>query len=330
MTKPVPSPDIRRTTGAADEPLAFLIGATAVGKSALALDVAERAGAAIVAMDSMQVYRGMDVGTAKPTAAERARVPHACLDLADPPERYDVQRYLADAEAALDEIRARGLRPLVVGGTGFYLKALVFGLFGGPAADLALRRSLQERARARGRSALHAELTVIDPAAAERIHPNDEKRVVRALEVWEQTGRTLSGWQAEWGWGGAAPPGRPRRIVGLRLEGAELDLRIGRRTTAMLDAGWAEEARCIRDEIGFGPTSVQALGYQEVLDLVDGKATRAEIEELVSLRTRRFARRQRTWFKKFPETVWVDADGPRAAQAVLEALGWATADASGS
>jgi len=300
--------------------LAFLVGPTGVGKSRLALELAERAGAAILSMDSMQVYRGMDVGTAKPGEAERARVPHHLLDRADPPERYDVRRYLEDAETALVEIEGRGLRPLFVGGTGFYLKALVYGLLEGPAADEGLRAVLRGRIVAEGVGSLYRELGSVDPVSAQRIHPHDRRRVIRALEVYHGSGRALSSWQREWGWDGSPPPGRARRIVGLALETNELDRRIRERTRAMLDSGWADEARRIRDGVGFGPTSSQALGYREVLELADGRSSRAGTEDLISLRTRQFARRQRTWFRHFPEIRWIHADDPSRAEIALNAL----------
>ena len=303
------------------ETLSLLVGGTGAGKSAFALELAEACGAEVVSMDSMLVYRGMDVGTAKPTPPERARVPHHVLDRALPSERYDVSRWLADAEAALADVRARGRRALVVGGTGLYLKALLSGMFGGPPVDPALREELRERARAEGPATLHAELLRVDPAAAARIHPHDAKRVTRALEVWRQTGRPISAWQREWGWTGDPAPERPARLVGLAHEPDELDRRIARRTRAMLDGGWPEEARAIREGCGFGPTAGQALGYREVLELVDGRTTRAAAEERIVTLTRRFARRQRTWFRRFPAIRWESA---RAAtiESIAAALGW--------
>ena len=303
-------------------PLSFLIGLTAVGKTELSLALAERAGAEVVALDSMTVYRGMDVGTAKPSAGERARVPHHALDLVDPPERFDATRYLAEAEHAVAGIHARGGRALFVGGTAFYLKALVYGLFEGPPVDPEVRAALQARARAEGSPALHAELARIDPAAAARLHPNDEKRVLRGLEVWEQTGRPLSAWQAEWGWDGARVAGRPRTIVGLTRRAEDLEDRIRRRTRRMLEEGWIDEVKRIRDGVGFGPTSIQALGYREVLALVDGEATREETEALIALRTRQFARRQRTWFRRFEEACWVDVDEAGAVDRIAWRFGW--------
>ncbi len=293
----------------ARDELRFMLGPTASGKSSLALEVAERAGAEIVSLDSMLVYRGMDIGTAKPGAGERARVPHHAIDLVEPSAVFTVQDYLKAAQAALASITARGRRALFVGGTAFYYKALTQGLFEGPPLDAALRAALEARYEREGAAALHAELARIDAVSAARIHANDKKRVVRALEVWEQSGKPLTEWQREWGWGDPSQPkrGRARRVVGLALETAELDARIAARIVAMLDAGWPDEARAIRDAGGFSTTSSQALGYSEALALADGSLTRTEAERRIYLATRQFARRQRTWLRKFNETRWVAA-----------------------
>ena len=300
------------------EPLACIVGPTASGKTALALELAERTGAELVSLDSMLVYRGMDIGTAKPEPAELDRVPHHMIDLVDPSERYDIQRYLRDARAALADIHGRGQRAIFVGGTGFYLAALLRGLFEGPPVDLNLRAALEERARSEGNAALHADLIERDPTSAERIHANDTKRVVRALEVLEQTGRPLSEWQTEWG----GEPGERQtraRVIGLHLEPPVLDARIAARTEIMFDAGWREEAVRLRDGDGFGPSAIQALGYAEVLQWADGELTRAAAAERIALRTRQFARRQRTWYRKFDIT-WLDANAcdPDEARAALE------------
>lgn len=308
------------------EPLHFLVGTTASGKTELALEVAERAGAEVLSMDSMLVYRGMDVGTAKPGPAERARVPHHLLDRVAPSERYDTRRWIADARAALADVRARGRRALFVGGTALYLKALTHGLFDGPDPDPALRAELR-RAAAGDPAAAHARLSAVDRASAARIHPHDVKRVVRALEVWEQTGRPLSDWQREWraAPGSAPPAGRPRRVVGLAVPVAELDRRIPRRTRAMLDAGWADEVRAILADGGFGDTASQALGYPQVRCWIEGELDRGACEAEIALRTRQFARRQRTWFRKSSEIRWVEAASPleERVTVTLEALGWA-------
>jgi len=295
--------------------LRFLVGPTASGKSDLALAVAEAAGWELLSMDSMQVYRGMDVGTAKPDAAMRARVPHHLLDLVGPQAEFDVTEWLRAAERTLERLAARGRTALFVGGTAFYLKALVQGLFDGPDVDEALRAELEQRARDLGPVALHAELAAVDPRSAERLHPHDVRRVVRGLEVWRQTGRTLSDWQREWHPGDARPAGRPHRILGLRAPVEELDRRIRARCRAMLDGGWPEEARAIREGPGFSATSRQALGYAEVLRMLDGELDREACEEAIGLRTRQFARRQRTWLRGFAGIDWLPAptSGERAA-----------------
>ena len=301
------------TAPAASEPWLFLVGPTAVGKTELGLELARELGAEIVSLDSMQVYRGLDRGTAKPTPAERARVPHHLIDVVGPEERYDVARYLRDAEAAVQRLAAAGKRALFVGGTGLYLKVLCAGLFDGPPPDLELRARLQERVRASGLAPLYAELLLCDPTSAARIHANDEKRVLRALEVLAQTGRTLSAWQREW-----ADPGRARatRIVGLTLDFEELEQRIAARVGAMLDAGWIEEARAISEGPGFGPTAIQALGYREVLALARGELTRSACVARITQLTRRFARKQHTWYRSFPAIHWLD---PRNEAARAEA-----------
>lgn len=301
-------------------PLRFLVGPTASGKTALALELCRRTGAEVVSLDSMLVYRGLDIGTAKPSAEERRRARHHLIDLVEPNERFDVQRYLAALCAALAELERRGVPALLVGGTGLYLAAVLRGLFAGPAVDLDLRRGLVSRAAEVGPVALHAELATVDPAAAERLHPNDVRRVVRALEVHAQTGRTLTDWQREWA---AEPSPREQRarIVGLEVSVDELDRRIRARTSAMLDAGWRAEAERVRNGPGFGPSAIQALGYTEVLAWADGALTRAEAEAQIALRTRQFARRQRTWYRKFA-VQWLPADGPDLTALALAALGY--------
>ena len=287
--------------GAPEAPgVPFLIGSTASGKSALALRLCEVFEAELLSLDSMQVYRGMDIGTAKPTLEEQARLRHHLIDLVEPHERYDVQRFVRDFRAARDDCRGRGVRAIAVGGTGLYLQALLRGMFDGPPPDMALRDALKARVRDEGLATLVDELARVDPESAARIHPNDEKRVLRALEVHHQTGRAMSDWQREW----KAVPRPQAKVVGLSRPVPELDRRIRARTEEMLDAGWVEEARAVRDGAGFGPTAVQALGYREVLALADGELARPAASEAIALATRQFARRQRTWFRRF-EAFWV-------------------------
>jgi len=286
--------------------LRFLIGPTAVGKSRAALALAARTGCEIVSLDSMQVYRGLDIGTAKPSRAEQARARHHMLDLVGPEERFDVQRYLRELEPVRADLERRGARALFVGGTGFYLKALTHGLFQGPDVDLALRERLEQRYASEGAEVLHAELARADPAAAARIHARDRKRVLRGLEVFAQTGRRLSDWQREWGWHGSTAAPRPVRIAGLDVPMPELEARIAARTAAMLEQGWVEEARAVRSHPGFGPTAIQALGYREVLELADGTLTREACTQRIVRATRQFARSQRTWWRKL-DVLWAPA-----------------------
>jgi tRNA dimethylallyltransferase len=310
----------------AREPLCALVGVTGSGKSAFGVELALRAGAEVLSLDSMLVYRGLDIGTAKPTLAERRGVRHHLFDLVDPGERYDVSRYLGAARVALHDVQQRGPRALFVGGTALYLRALTHGLFASPPHDPQLRAELERRAVELGPLALHAELAGIDPPAAARLHPHDTKRLVRALEVWRQTGRTLSEqqreWRAEGATHGAGAVGRPRRLVGIAIETAELDQRLVERTVQMLERGWAEEALAA-ETAGLGPSAVQALGYADVLEYAHGRIERAECVRRVALRTRQFARRQRTWLRKYPEILWLAA--PRSESERAHAVGHALA-----
>ncbi|MCU0705262.1 MAG: tRNA (adenosine(37)-N6)-dimethylallyltransferase MiaA [Fimbriiglobus sp.] len=293
---------------------AILTGPTGSGKSAVALELAERLNAEIVCMDSMTLYRGMDIGTAKPTAAEQARVPHHLLDVLDPWESGSVAWWLERAAEACRQIRGRGRRPLFVGGTPFYLKAVRCGLFDAVAVDPAIRPRLEAEAEQLGPEALHRRLAAVDPKAAARLHPNDVRRVVRALEVFEGTGRPISDHQQTW----ESPP-----EVGLRIPCAYLDWprdelyrRIDARVGAMLDAGWAEEADRLR--LLPRPLSKEAsaaLGYRELLSRPAGSAVSEAMADGIRLRTRQFAKRQLTWFRNLAQCSAID---PRQADLLLE------------
>jgi tRNA dimethylallyltransferase len=306
----------------------ILTGPTACGKSALALDLAARVGGEVVALDSMTVYRGMDVGTAKPAAGDRARVPHHLLDVLDPWESLTVAWWLARAGAACAEIAARGNRPVFVGGTPFYHTALLHGLFDGPPADAEWRRTLEADAARDGTAALHARLAAVDPKTAARLHPNDVRRVVRALEVHALTGKPISAWQQTWDTesfappSGAVPPAAPIPAVVLELPRDVLYDRINRRVGAMLDAGWVDEVRRLRElPRPLSREARQALGYRELLDYLDRGGDRDETADLIRTRTRQFAKRQLTWFRHLPALVPVPADAPDAADRVLAAWG---------
>ena len=302
--------------------MALLLGPTGTGKSELGVTLAERLGAEIVSLDSMLVYRGMDVGTAKPGPELRARIPHHCLDLVAPPERYDLTRYLADAAQGADAARARGRRVLYVGGTALYAKALLAGVFEGPAHDADLRAELNARGERLGSPALHGELALVDPESAARLHPNDLKRVVRALEVLRSSGRPLSDWQREWRQGdGSRAPLAAHRMAVLTLEPRLYERRLAERAVRMLAHGWIEEVERIQAAGGFGPTSIQALGYRDVLEHIRGNIARDTLTERVVLQTRQFARRQRTWLRQFSDALVVDGAAPDALERVERHLG---------
>jgi tRNA dimethylallyltransferase len=284
----------------------FLVGQTASGKGSAGVLLAQRLGAEIISLDSMKVYRGMDVATAKAPPDLRRRVPHHLLDVADPGETFSTARWVELADAAVADIRGRGRVPVVSGGTVLYLKALLEGLFEGPSADADLRARLKAEAGAHGTAALHARLTEVDPEAAERIHPNDLRRIVRALEVWEIAGEPISALQQQWG--------RRRRydalVVAIRRSPDDLARRIEARVRRMADAGLLDEVQRLAEREGglaHGPR--QALGYAEVLDHLAGKADWEETLERIAAHTRQFARRQTTWLKRFEGIHWLDA-GP--------------------
>jgi tRNA dimethylallyltransferase len=285
----------------------ILTGPTASGKSALALDLAARLDAEIVAMDSMTLYRGLDVGTAKPTRAERDRVPHHLIDVLDPWESANVAWWLEHAAAACRDIVARGKLPLIVGGTPFYLKGLLAGLFPSPPADRELRSRLEADAERDGPAALHARLAAVDPVAAARIHPNNVRRVVRALEVHQLTGRPISEWQTQWGPRAAEPAAVPR-CLWLDVPRDELYARINSRVRSMMEGGWIDEVRRLRAlPRPLSKEASQALGYREVAEYLDrGGDLEATIDRIQTL-SRQFAKRQLTWFRHLPDCIPADA-----------------------
>jgi len=280
----------------------ILTGPTASGKSQLALTLAERLGAEIVSMDSMALYRGMDVGTAKPGPDDRRRVPHHLLDVLDPWESASVAWWLRRAADCCRDIEARGRRVLFVGGTPLYMKALLYGLFDGPPADEELRRRLTEEAERLGSPALHARLVAVDAASAARLHPNDVRRIVRALEVWQLTGRPLSAWQTQWAVPPNAADGRP--VLFLNPPRAELYARIDARVRRMIADGLAEEVRALRRlPRPLSREAAQAVSYREMSDYLDGLAGLEEMIVRIQTRSRNLAKRQLTWFWSLPQCV---------------------------
>ena len=292
-----------------------LVGPTASGKSAVAVEVARRlADVELVSVDSMQVYRGMDIGTAKPTPAERAEVPVHLLDLADPSEDFSVVQFQAAAASVLGAIEARGHRALLVGGTGLYVRAVVDGLTVPPIWP-EVRAELETEADT---PALHRRLAELDPVAAGRMEASNRRRVVRALEVVVGSGRPFS----SFGSGLGAHPPVPFRMAGLWLPRPAAAERIARRFEAMVDAGLVAEVAALADRPGgLSRTAAQALGYKEVLAHLRGERPLADALDEAVRRTRRFARRQRVWFRRDPRITWYGCDGAGGnAVAVVAAL----------
>ncbi len=286
-------------------PLIVIAGATASGKTAFAMELAERFPVEIVSADSRQVYRRLDIGTAKASAEERRRVPHHLLDVVDPDEEFSVADFVRLARKAVIDITVRGRLPLVVGGTGLYLRALTGGLAKVPAADPELRRELLRLEANEGEGTLHRRLQQVDPAAAARLHPRDRMRIVRALEVQALTGEPLSELQAR-----HAFTERPCRILSLGMEmpREELYRRIDRRVEEMFAAGLLAEVRALL-AAGYSPElkSLQTIGYRESLRHLQGEIDLIECMALVQRHTRRYAKRQSTWFRRDKDIIWVDS-----------------------
>lgn len=276
-------------------------GPTASGKSELAVELAEALGGEIVGADSRQVYREMDVGTAKPSASERARVPHHLIDIVDPDQPFDVAAWRRAALTAIADIHARGRRVVVCGGTGLYLRSLSRGLFAGPAADPALRARLQAAEEA-SPGVLHARLQEVDPASARRIHANDVLRTVRALEVHEGTGRPLSAWLAEHGL--SEKPFETLTLV-LDRDRGDLRERIVARSAAMVAGGIVEELAGLHEKYEPTPRAFDAIGYRQAAQCLAGSLARDNLAEAISVATSQYAKRQRTWLRGQAETTAV-------------------------
>ncbi len=295
----------------------FLTGPTACGKTALALDFAERENAEILSMDSVAIYREMDIGSAKPTREEREKAVHHLIDLAEPTEEFSVAEYLREAETVVKDCLARGKKPLFVGGTPLYLKALIFGLFDGPEGDEKLRAALRSEALEAERNQdflyLHRKLEALDPIAAARLHPNDSRRIIRAIEVFTLTGRPIHEFQTQFA--PEIPPDFRERIRIIDIPRPDLHLRIERRVDQMFALGFLEEVRRLREKYGsLSRTASMAVGYREILDYFDAlenpdgriKDTRTgnmvppSLDVLVAqikTHTRQMAKRQVTWFR---------------------------------
>jgi tRNA dimethylallyltransferase len=284
-------------------PIPVIIGPTAVGKTDLSLSLARALGAEIIGGDSRQVYRFLDIGTAKPSTAQRQAVRHHLIDILNPDASLNAARYAELAWGCIHAIEARGKRPLVVGGSGLYIRALTDGLFAGPGADPRLRTALEAEAHTLGLQALHDRLAAVDPAAANRIHPHDRVRIIRALEIYTLTGTPISRWQCQW-----QNPVRPRAflLIGLTRDREDLRRRMTARTEAMLHTGLESEVRRVL-AMGYAPTSptLQSVGYGEIVAYLDGAWDLARARELIERHTWRLAKRQLTWFRRMPGVHWL-------------------------
>ncbi|WP_244503709.1 tRNA (adenosine(37)-N6)-dimethylallyltransferase MiaA [Variovorax sp. CF079] len=294
-----------------------LAGPTASGKTAAALAIARVRPVEIVSVDSALVYRGMDIGTAKPTPAERAEAPHHLIDIRDPREPYSAAAFVADATRLIAEIRARGRLPLLVGGTMLYFKALADGIDAMPAADPAVRRQLESEATALGWPAMHARLAEVDAVTAARLAPNDSQRIQRALEVWLTSGRTMASFHAEQGAGGMPP------IALFSLEPTErawLHHRIAERFDAMLAGGFLDEVRALRARGDLAPElpSMRSVGYRQAWEALDGLFPMAELRERGIAATRQLAKRQITWLRSMPERRVIAAEAPDAIERIVQ------------
>ncbi|MBI3817837.1 MAG: tRNA (adenosine(37)-N6)-dimethylallyltransferase MiaA [Planctomycetes bacterium] len=295
----------------------FLIGATATGKTAVAFALAAKLkaagrGVSLISMDSMLVYRDLDIVTAKPNARELEQCPVAAIDLANSSEPFSVARYVEYAQEAELDALARGAIPIFSGGTGLYLKTLTHGLFAGPPAQLQLRELLEKRAAESGVESLHSELLKLDPESGSKIHPNDLRRIVRALEVLHSTGKPISQFQRQW-----SETGSRRAMAALRVEKDELLERIRARIDWMFEHGAVEEVRRARER-GLSREASEAVGVREILNLLDGTLTNEAARAQMLKRTKELARRQMTWFRSYPEIRWIEAGAARSVEAIVD------------
>jgi tRNA dimethylallyltransferase len=299
-----------------DTSMILILGVTASGKGTLAFSLAKNLGAEIISVDSMKVYRRMDIGTAKPSGDARRRVKYHLIDVVEPSEFFSVAAFLELAESAIGRIRAKNKPVIAVGGTAMYLKALLFGLFEGPGTDEQLRSRLKQRVKDEGSGRLHKQLSQLDPVAAERIAPNDARRIIRALEVYELTGRPISSLQTQFA---QARLQHNWKIVGLRREKTDTAHRINMRAKMMIERGLIDEVKSLlAEEEPLSPQAGCAIGYAEIIEYLNGKCSLDDALELIKKNTRKFAKSQRTWFKTFRNVSWLDVAPDEPSEQILE------------
>ncbi|MBN1788145.1 MAG: tRNA (adenosine(37)-N6)-dimethylallyltransferase MiaA [Sedimentisphaerales bacterium] len=293
----------------------LILGVTASGKGRLAFELAKKIDAEIISIDSMKVYRRMDIGTAKPSKEAQKQINYHLLDVAEPSESFSVDRFLSLADTAVKEIESKGKPVIAVGGSAMYIKALLYGIFEGPGTNEQIRKQLKERIKQTSLEELHKQLAAVDPDAAERIHLNDEKRIIRALEVYELTGKPISSFQQQFDL--PAPKGN-WKIIGLRREKSEESRRINARVKKMIEEGLVDEVKSLlAEEKPMSDQAKSAIGYAEIINHLQGKETLEKAIESIKINTRRFAKSQRTWFKTFKNVNWFDLANDETPESIL-------------
>lgn len=291
-----------------ETPIIFIAGPTASGKSQLAFELAKAIPGEIISVDSMKVFRGLDIGTAKPTMEEQNQVPYHLVDIQEPTVPFSMGRFVKLAEKAMAEIQARGRAVIFEGGTGLYLKAILWGVFEGPTRNERFRQKLEDFVAKHGTTSLHRRISQIDPMAANKIHTNDQKRLIRVLEVYLETGQMLSEQQQQF----EQAPRFAHKMYALNWDRAELYDRINKRVLQMFEQGWVEEVRQLPMS-QFCSEARMALGYREIQEYLDGKDSLENIIGQIQQKTRKFAKRQLTWFNNsFPQLQWLEAKLPLA------------------
>ncbi|MDR2757504.1 MAG: tRNA (adenosine(37)-N6)-dimethylallyltransferase MiaA [Planctomycetaceae bacterium] len=286
----------------------YLTGPTASGKSRIGINLARRLDAEIISLDSMAIYREMDVGTAKMTPEDRGGIPHHMIDIVDPCDEYSLAQYVREAGNKIDEIQLRGKKVLFVGGTPLYLKGMLRGVFEGPPADFEFRAQLQKKMIGNPPEMLHKLLKKVDPVTAKRLHPNDTRRIVRALEVYEKSGKPISSFQKQFE---AGTPASKCQVYVLQTPREVLYARINKRVDKMIYEGFLDEAKQLKErKVPISKTARQALGYKELFDYLDGKMKYGQAVDLIKQNTRNFAKHQETWFRSLSECRFTSSDKP--------------------
>jgi tRNA dimethylallyltransferase len=293
----------------------IILGVTASGKSRLGFDLAKAVGAQIVSVDSMKVYRHMDIGTAKPSIQKQIEVKHHLINVVDPSESFSVGMYLDLAHEAYAKIQADNCPIIAAGGTPMYIKAMLFGLFNGPPADETIRQRLKDQINAEGNAPLYRKLQEVDPAAADRIHLNDERRIVRALEVYELTGKPISSFQTQFD---APRPVDDWFVIGLRRPKEVESQRINARVKKMVEMGLVDEVKSLLERFELSKQAAAAIGYAEIIEHLEGKINLDKAIENIKVNTRKLAKSQRTWFKTFKQVNWIDSEEHTTPEQILD------------